>query len=253
MMGQSSSAHGGGSHLVIGRRAQTPGSALGAALDALAAVNGQGAAAMLAFRNGKRDPAFRRRVAVKRVKPPTLTAGPGLDAGSAAALNKLLVAEARANALVAAAATALWRARAARVKGNRTAARSQLRSSASFAGQAATALTRLPPLRTAAANALGAGGVAEVYPSEEAVTAFVASVRRSGLPSSLSGPLARLGASGADVKRLRTGVLDQSVVSATDAVLIKPLTDADRAKTRQVLVKELSAFSRRTRRHRLAR
>jgi hypothetical protein len=253
MLGQVSSSHGGSSRLMLGRRAQTGASALDAALDALAAVNAQGAAAMLAFRFGRRDPAFRRRVAVKRAKPPTLAAGPGLDAASATALNNLLVAEARANALIAAAATALWRARTARVRRNRAAARSQMRASARFAGQAAAALRRLPPLRTAAANALRAGGATEVAASEEAVAALVASVRRSGLPSYLTRPLGRLGASAADIRRLRSEVPKHSVVSASGPILLKPLDDTDRARTRQVLVNELAAFSRRARRHRLAR
>jgi hypothetical protein len=47
--------------------------------------------------------------------------------------------------------------------------------------------------------------------------------------------------------------LDLSLSACTGPVLIAPLSDADRAKELQVLVKELSAYSRRARRHRLAR
>jgi hypothetical protein len=253
MMGQSSAAHGGGNRLAVGRRAQTASGSVNAALDALAAVNGQGTAAMVAFRSGKRDPAFKRKVLVKRAKPPTLSPGPGLDAASVAALNKLLVAEAKANALVAAAATALWRARAAHRKKNKSATRSQLRAASKFAGQAATALKALPALRGAAATALIAGQAAEVFPTEAAVQGFVDSVRRSGLPASLRGPLTRLGASSADVKRLRAGVVDSSVTSGAGPVLIKPLNDPERAKERELLIKGLTAFSRKARRHRLAR
>ncbi len=253
MAGESSAAHGGSHRLAVGRRAQTASPALNSALDALAAVNGQGAAAMLSFRNGKRDPAFRHRVAVKRAKPPTLSAGPGLDGASAAALNRLLAAEARANALIAASAAALWRARGARARHNRAATRSQLRASARFAGQAATALKRLPSLRTAAVNALRAGGVAEVFPTEDAVNAFFATTRRSGFPSYLGGPLGRLGVGRADLQRLRAAVLEHSTAPAVDAALLKPLADPDREKLRAQLVRELSAFSRRARRHRLAR
>jgi len=224
-----------------------------AALDALAAVNGQGGAALSAFRLGTRDPAYRKRVAVSRAKPPTLAAGPGLDAGSAAALNRLLAAEAKANALVAASAKALWRARTARARHDRAATRRQLRASAKFAAQAASALKRLPALRTSAVNALKAGGVAEVIANPDAVGAFLSAVRRSGLPSYLTGPLTRLGLGRADLKHVRAGVLDQTASGASGPVLIASLGDPNRARTRKTLVKEMSAYSLRARRHRLAR
>ena len=87
-----------------------------------------------------------------RVKPPTVSAGTGLDVQSAASLNKLLAAEARANALIAAMAKTLWRARGAHAKHDPAAAKRQLRASAMLAGQAATALKRIQALRTAAAR-----------------------------------------------------------------------------------------------------
>jgi hypothetical protein len=255
MAGESSAAHGGSRQRTIGlgRQAQAGSPAVVAALDALAAVAGQGAAAMLGFRNGKRDSAFRQRVVVKPAKPPTLAAGPGLDAGSARALNTLLSAEARAYALVSAAATALWRARAANAKKNRAATKAQLRASAKFAAQAVTALKRLPALRTGAANALIAGGVQEVFVLQDGVKAFEDAVRSGGLPSYLTGPLVKLGASSADLKRLRDEMARHSLLSAAGAVLIEPLEDTDDAKLRQQLVKQLDAFSRRTLRHPLAK
>ena len=118
MMGQSGAGRGGSRRAMFARSARSSSAAVDAALLALAAVNGQGAAAMLAIREGKRDPAFRQKVRVTRAKPPTLSADSVLNAGSAAALNKLLVAEAEAYALIAAMATALWRARAAHAKKN---------------------------------------------------------------------------------------------------------------------------------------
>jgi hypothetical protein len=253
MMGLTSSAHGGSRHAGFARPAQSGSAALDAALDALAAVNGQGAAAMLAIRGGKRDPAFKQKVTVARAAPPTLSAGAGLDASSAAALNRLLIAEARAHALIAAMAKALWRARAAHAKRDRPAAKRQLRASATFAGQAVTALKRVQVLRTGAANALTAGGVSEVHAFDNSVAAFVASVQARGIPASLSTPMGRLGVGGADLKRLRAGVLDQSMTATVGPVLIAPLQSPERASQLKSLISELSKFSRRARKHPIAR
>jgi hypothetical protein len=154
MMGASSAAHGGsGSRSMLVRPAQSGSPAIDSALIALAAVNGQAAAAALAFGEGKPDRAFRQTVRVARVRPPRVAEGPGLDAASAAALNKMVAAEAKAYALAAASAKALWRARAAKAKGKRALAKRQLRASSKFAGQAASALKRVPALRSAAASA----------------------------------------------------------------------------------------------------
>jgi len=254
MMGESSASHSGSSsRLGFAHPAQSGFAPVDAALDALAAVNGQGAAAMLAIRESKRDPAFRQRVAVARAKPPTLSAGLGLDANSAASLNNLLVAEARANALIAAMAKALWRERAAHAKHNRAAAKRQLRASATFADQAVTALKRIQALRTTAANALTAGRVSEVFASDDAVTAFIASVKSSGIPASLSIPMGKLGVGSTDLKHLRAGVVDQTVTSASGPVLIAPLQSPTRASGLKSLISELSKFAKRARKHPIAR
>jgi hypothetical protein len=251
---QTAASHGGPRNLrsMFARPAQSGSPAVDAALVALAAVNGQGAAAQLAFLEGKRDPAFRRKVRVTRVKPPTVVAGPGLNAASAASLNKLLAAEAKAYALVAASAKALWRARAAQVKGQRAFARSQMRASAKLAGQAASALKRLPTLRTAAANALTAGGTVEVFPSEAQVIAFLATVKSGGIPTYLRTPLGALGVGNADLKRLRAN-LARVTAAGSQAALIAPLKDANRDKSRKLLISELSKFSTRARKHPVAR
>jgi hypothetical protein len=254
MMGATSAASGGSSsRSLLARPAQTGSTAIHAALDAIAAVSGQAAAAQLAIRAGKRDPAFRRKVTVARITPPTIVAGPGLDAASAAALTRLLAAEANANALVAATATALWRSRGAHAKSQRTYAKSQLRAAAKYAGQAAAALKGVPALRTAAANALTAGAVAEVVPTVAQVTAFQATVRSSGIPSTLRTSMGRLGVGASDLKRLRSGVLDQTVVTASNPVLIAPLKDPTWTRDHNRLVSELSKFAKRARRHPIAR
>jgi hypothetical protein len=254
MMGASSAAHGGGaSGSSFGRPAQSGSPAIDTALVALAAVEGQAAAAALAFGEGKPDPGFRRTVRVVRVKAPTVAAGPGLDAASAAALNKLLAAEARAYALAAASAKALWRARAAKAKRQRSFAKRQLRASSKFAGQAASALKRVPALRSAAASALTAGGVTEVSATEDQVTAFLAMVKSGSLPADLRSSLAALGVGSKDLKRLRAGLLHQTVSSGAGPALIAPLKDAAGASELRLVISQLSKYSKRARRHPIAR
>lgn len=253
LMGQTAASRGGGRHAARARTAQSGAAGVDAALDALAAVNGQGAAAMLAIRGGARDPGFKLKVSVVRVRPPVLAAGPGLDAGSAAALSRLLAAEASAHALIAAMAKALWRARAAHARHDRAAARRQMRAAAAFAGQAVTALKGVQALRTAAAKALVSGGVSEVHAFDSGVTAFLASVQARGLPASLSAPMGRLGVGSADLRRLRAGLLDQSMTAAVGPVLIAPLQSRDRARELTSLISELSKFSQRARKHPIAR
>ena len=254
MLGAASAAHGGSrSRSMLLRPAQSGSPAIDSALVALAAVAGQGAAAALAFGEGKPDRAFRRTVRVARVRPPTVVEGAGLDAASAAALNKLLAAEAKAYALAAASAKALWRARAAKAKGQRAFARRQLRASSKFAGQAASALKRVPALRKAAATALTAGGVAEVAATEDQVTAFLASVRSGAVPAPLRSALGALGVGSKDLKRLRAGLLDQTVTSGSGPALIEPLKDSAGASELRRVTSQLSKFSKRARRHPIAR
>ncbi len=254
MMGASGAAHGGGgSRSMIGRPAQSGSAAIDSALNALAAVEGQAAAAALAFGGGKPDRAFRQKVRVARVKAPTVVEGAGLDAASAAALNKLFAAEARAYALAAASAKALWRARAAKAKRQRASARRQLRASSKFAGQAASALKRVPALRSAAANALTAGGVTEVVATEDQVTTFLGMVKSGAIPAPLRTGLAALGVGSKDLKRLRAGLLDQSMTSGVGPALIEPLKDAAGASELRRVSAQLSKYSKRARRHPIAR
>jgi hypothetical protein len=179
------------------------------ALTALAAVNAQGAAAMFGIRGAKRDPRYRSKVEVARVAPPQAFAGPGLDAGSAVAINKLVSAEAKANALILAMSTALSRARAANAARQRGPARTQLRAAASFATQAARAFNALGPLRSAAVkalvDALVNGEVAEVVVGANAVERELAAARASGgVPPALQTAMANLGVTPDDLTRLRS-------------------------------------------------
>ena len=254
-IGQAAASRGGGRprRAMFAGSAQSASVAVDAALVALAAVNGQGAAAMLAIRNGKRDPAFRQKVTVARATPPKLSADSVLNGGSAAALNKLLVAEAEAYALIAAMAKALWRARAAHAKKNSAAARSQLRASATFAAQAATALKRIQALRTGAARGLKAGKVPEVWAFDPAVDAFVAAVRSGGIPAFAT----RADGQARGWKRRPQAAARGSPRPVCDrgrrACLIAPLLDPARAKDLKSLISELSKYAARARKHPIAR
>lgn len=218
---------------------------VGAALLALAAVDAQGAAAGAAFTDLHVDRAYKRRVVVAAPKLPKLAAGPGLDARSASSLNALLAAQAKAFALLAAAATSLARSRGALAKHDRTLARRQALASASFASQAAKALRRVPALRSAAAAALAAGGTAEVSATLAQVLALQSSVRARGVPSDLAGLLARLGVRGADLARVKQALLSGS---AGGPALIAPLADPAVARSIQGLAAALASYAKSARR-----
>ena len=254
-MGESSAAHGRHSaDTLLAGLTQTGLAGIDGALVALAAVNGQGAAALLAIRGGKRDPAFKHRVTVFR-RP---AADRHRRRGSRRAVRRLTEQAAGRRGQGQRADRGDGKGPVASQGGcmpNTTvcAARRQLRASAMFAGQAATALKRVPALRAAAARTLTARGVVEVFASDAEVVAFISSVRSGGIPGSLRPALGRLGVTTSDLAHLRTGVLGQTVTSASGPVLIAPLTNAARATELRQLTTELSHYSARARRHPIAR
>ena len=142
------------------------------ALDALAGVANLAALASDRFRSGRPDSRSRRSVRARKPALAAISAGPGLDATAAQALNKLLTAEARAWTLVDAAAQAHARSLGAIRAHNARAAVSQARASGRFSAQAAKALRPLPGLRKAAATALQSAGTPEVTVSARQVLAF---------------------------------------------------------------------------------
>jgi hypothetical protein len=244
MMRQTRSVAGGNRRWAGAQAAELPPTAapppaVAAALAALAAVNGQGAAAILGIRNGKRDPKFRQAVKVARVKPPTVAPGLGLDAASAAALNKYLVAQAKANALVAAMATALWRMRAARARRDAASAKRQLRAAAGFAAQASRAMNGLPALQTAAANALTQGQVAEVTVGADGVGAEIAAIKRGSYPPAVKAALAKLGVGAVDLKRLSSNL--GRVPALGGGALIEPLREPSQDTQVALLLNQWSA------------
>ncbi len=248
---QTAASRGGGSgHIAHVARISAVATPVDAALLALAAVNAQGAAAAMAFTDRHADGAYRHRVTAARPAAPPVTAGAGLDAASAAALRKLVAAEAKAFALVLASATALARARGAADHKNLTAARGQVTAAAAFASQAAKALGPLPSLRAAAAAALHAGGVAEVVVSAGDVSVFQSTVRAGGVPSDLAALLKRLGVQGADLSRAKASLLGSS---AGGPALIAPLDDPARTRNLRSLASELKTFSRDARRRPITR
>jgi hypothetical protein len=244
------SRSGGSGHIAHLARISAAATPADAALLALAAVNAQAATAALAFTDQHADGGYRHRVVAARPAPPPITAGAGLDPASAAALRKLVAAEAKSFALVLASATALARARGAADHKNLAAARRQVTAAAAFAGQAAKALGPIPALRAAAAAALHKGGVAEVTVTAADVSTFQSSVQAGGIPADLAALLKRLGIQGSDLGRAKTSLL---AGSAGGPALIAPLDDPARTRTLRSLAGELKKFSREAGRRPIAR
>jgi hypothetical protein len=231
----------GGKHRVRGAAADPA----GAALLALAAVDAQAAAAGAAFTDLHVDRAYKRKVVAATPKLPKLAAGPGLDARAARALDTLLAAQAKAFALVLAAATSLARSRAALRKHDRTLARRQALASAAFASQAAKTLRGVPALRAKAAATLTSTGTAEVTATAAQVLALQASVRAGGVPSDLAAQLARLGIRGADLGRVKAALLASS---AGGPALIAPLADPAVTRTIEASAAALAKYAKAARR-----
>jgi hypothetical protein len=227
--------------------AASPGSA-----DALVAIGAVGDLAALAYdtiKNPRPDSAYRRAVKAPRVALRPVVSGPGLDAAAAQALTKMLIAEARAWALIYAVAVARARALGA-IKGrNMKAARSQARASAAFAARAGKALRRVPGLRSAALAALQAGGTPEVSVTARAVRSFQNSVRSNGLPADLRARLAQLGLSPAERRRVAKLIVSRQRDARAANVLIEPLADASNQAALRKLAKKLARFAAATRRH----
>ncbi len=249
---RSSSSHGGGNRRSV--RAAAPVTSVAQALLVMAATDAQRAAAFAAFTDGHHDNAYRSSVAVAKVSLPSLQAMPELDANAVKALNTLLIAEAKASAQIAAAATALARSRAAITKHDRGRARRQLLASARFADQARTALSSVTKLRARAVTALNGGGK-EVSVTTDQVAAFQAAVRSGGVPADLRALLAALGVKGHDLTRVRSGIL-QNVIGPEQLagpVLIAPLSEARRASQLKHAISELQRFATTARKHPVAR
>jgi hypothetical protein len=218
------SAFAAGARRQLGRAAAAPGSA--DALDALAGVANLAALASDRLRSGRPDSRYRRPVRARKPSPARISPGPGLDAAAAAALDKLVSAEARAWTLVDAAAIAHARSLGAIRADDAKAAVSQARASGRFSAAAAKALRPVPRLRKAAAAALEGAGTAEVSVTSREVLAFQDSVRRNGLPADMRARLTQLRLGKSDQKRVSKLILASRPESGTGNVLIAPLVSA---------------------------
>ena len=216
----------GGARGGSGRRATVAAAGDASALFAIAAVQGLAKLATKSYRSRGADRAYTQRVKAATPRLTPLVAGPGLGPAAASALNKLLVAEARAWSLLRAAALARARTVGAMKKRDAKAATAQAKAAASFAAQAATALKPVPGLRAAAAAALAQSGTAEVTVTAAQVSAFQAAVRTGGLPAPLKARLTQLGLSAADQKLVAKRILATRPENATGGVLVAPLADA---------------------------
>jgi hypothetical protein len=207
--------------------------------------------AVLAYdsiKNPRPDSAYRRAVKAPRVALRPVAPGAGLDAAAAQALSKLLIAEARAWALIYAAAVARMRALGAIKARNMKAARGQARASATFAAGAAKALRRVPRLRTAALAALQSSGTPEVRVTANQVRSFQSSVRSDGLPADLRARLSQLGLSAAEKRRVAKLIVARRGDARDRNVLVEPLASDSQQAALRTLVRKLGRFAAATRR-----
>jgi hypothetical protein len=219
-----SAASAGGARRRQGRAAAAPGSA--DALDALAAVANLAALATDRLRSGRPDSRYRRPVRARKPALAPISPGPGLDAAPAQALDKLLATEARAWALVDAAALAHARSLGAIRARNARAAVNQARASGRFSARAAKALRPVPDLRKATAAALQGAGTPEVTVSARQVLDFQESLRRDGLPADTRARLTQLGLDSSDQRRIKQLILAGEPEGGAGNVLIAPLAAA---------------------------
>jgi hypothetical protein len=220
--------------------------------DALVAIDAVGDLARLAHAHIKsppRDSAYRRAVRAPRVALRPLRSGPGLDAASAQALTKMLVAEARAWALVHAAAVTRARSLTAIRAKNMKAARTQAMASAAFAARAARALRPVPRLRSSALAALRKGGAAEVSVTANQVRALQRRAARTGLPADLRARLSQLGLGAADRRRVAKLIVAGKGDARAANVLIEPLADASSQAAIRRMSKQLRRIAAVSRRH----
>ena len=229
------------------QRARVAASGAADALVALGAVQSLGALAADRLRSGSPDSRYRHPVKADKPALAPVAPGPGLDAAAAQALNKLLAAEARAWALLDAAATAFARSLGAIRASNVRAARGQARAYGQFAGKAAKALRPVPGLRAAAAAALQSGGTPEVNMTARQVADYQAAVRRGGLPADLRARLTQLGLGRTEQRKVARLILGTEPERVAGDVLIAPLADASRRAALARLAKLLARQAARSR------
>jgi hypothetical protein len=231
----------------VGRASAAPGPI--DAVVAIGAVADLGALAAERIRSRRPDTGFRHAVRPPTARVRPIVAGQGLNAAAAKALTTMLVTEARAWALLYAAAVARARALSALRSHNMRAARAQSRASAAFAAKAAKALRRVPRLRAAAVTALRTSGTPEVTATAADIRAFQDAVRSNGLPHDLATRLSQLGLKRTERRRVAKLILARRADSLAGNLLIEPLADASNRAVLRTLAKRLSDIAARSRRH----
>jgi hypothetical protein len=205
------------------------------------------------IRSDAPDRAYRHPVSAHKPALVAIAPGPGLDAGAAVALTKMLAAEARAWALVYAAAVARGRSLSALRARNAKAALRQARASGEFAAGAAKVLGRVPRLRTVALTALRNAGTPEVTVSEAEFRSFQASVRADGLPADVRARLSQLGLNPAEQRRVAKLVLARRPGTLANNVLIEPLADASKQAALRRVARQLRHIAATARKHPITR
>jgi hypothetical protein len=174
------------------------GAPVGIALGVLAGIH-----CMKAFLDDQmaRDPVdlgFRVVAKPKTPAVPTVTAGKGLTAAGAAAVNRLVAVMAKEIGLARAIVTAFNRSQGAHVKKQTSWERKQMLAAGRYAGQLSALISSEAKLRSSIAHAL-----APVDVSFDDAYANGSSIAVKGLPKSFAAGLARLGVTKVDQKEIR--------------------------------------------------
>jgi hypothetical protein len=173
---------------------------------AMLAVAGLGCGASLAFQNMALDPVdltFRSVAAPETPPAPKVSAGGGLSASAANALNALFAAQAKEIGLARAIVTAFNRSQGAHVKKSSSWERKQVLAAGRYATQLRALMLREPKLRQSAAHFIDVDPV-----SEGDAYAFADRLVLDGklLPSQVNAVLAKLGFSKAEQADIRARV-----------------------------------------------
>lgn len=174
---------------------------------------------------------------------PKLSAGEGLPAPVARALNDLLAAQAREIGYARAVATAFDRSQGAHVKKATAWEEKQVRASGKYAAQLADALLTEARLWPKVKAALSDSALADATVSYEDALAFGESLVWKGLPRDMSATLTKMGLTKAEQSEVRAQVatIDPGLY---DGNILKALPDARDIANMRKLAASMKAFAK---------
>jgi hypothetical protein len=208
----------------------------------LGAVVAQGNYAARLFASPQIDKAYKSPVKATTPKLPK-AATAGLSSAATAEVDKLVSVEARAGALLLAAARCRGRTLGALKAKDMKRAKQQSLAAAGFARSAAALYAQVPDARASAASALKSAGAADPVTSAADVAAYQARLK-AGIPSDLRRLLTTLGLTASDQARVRADMLATDPNAATGRWVVDRLADTQTAKTPVTVAKFLRGYAK---------